>query len=350
VNPVATQFVKDELLPLDKVIPVPCPRTINGHDLAYNIALRMLFGDYVSKLTKHTSSTATCLGVDPVSMDWADVLKTAGKYNCQEFLAGDLSKQEATTQAVFAELFCQHLTERYSLTEMEINQFKNALAGLNGFYLIKDDGIYLTQKGHSSGHFLTTVFNSFMVWALHKLVFEDVASKYKFEDHVSLKVMGDDSIGSVTDQVRDLYNMEVISRVALKYGITYTGPKKGEAVPRFIMREDLTFLGRSFLVNGDMIVGALRKEAIHNMLLFKRKVTGMTPKEVIQDRTNNAFREATLWGKDFYTNLRSQMISSWSKSRLSPNIPSYSTALQKVMHNWYGSDRVTLSPGGPNSL
>jgi hypothetical protein len=341
VRPIACTFAKDELLAKEKVEKPEC-RIINGHDLAYNIALRMVFGDFMNDFILHPSVTAGAIGLDPVSSDWANLRATVDKF--PNIIAGDLSKQEATTTSPFKDGFSQMMYDTYDYTPKQRNVAGNLLEGLNGYFFIYNGCIYATLRGHSSGHFLTTLYNSYMVWCGHKYAFEKSVPGHKFTDHVMLKVCGDDSIGSVSDFVAQKYNMQVISKVFFDtFGVKYTSPdKKAKEVPKFIVKDSSfdMFLGRNFIRENGMVLGRLRMESINDMLIYSVPVAGMSERSVIQVRTNQAFKELALYDEWTYNTKRSFVLASWHKRSKAnkPSILSWSQNRKLVFRNWYGND------------
>jgi hypothetical protein len=345
IKPLAVIFAKDELLVKEKVLKPEC-RLINGHDIAYNIVLRMLTGDLMEQMIKHTSMTACCIGTDPVSVDW-DVIKTQA-FKFENDLAGDISKQEATTTDIFRRGFVRFVIDKYNFSEENATRFVNLSSGLNGYYFLFEGHIYLTIRGHSSGHFWTTLFNSYQVWAAHKYIFEEACEDKKFSDHVALKVTGDDSRGSVSEVVKDKYNMQVLAKGFMDYfGMKYTSPdKKALEIPKFIVRDgpDDQFLGRTFTICDGRVLGRLRKVAVLDMLCYCVDVVGMTRKEVIQLRCTQAFREMSLYPKSEYDALRTEVLGHWNRidQTKAPIIADWATVRKEMLSNWCRSDRGGL--------
>lgn len=346
VTPLAQQFKKDELLDREKVYcDTPMARNINGHDLAYNIFLRMCTGDYVDKLVKHHSQGATAIGVNPHSVGWGQLRGAAVKHG--NIFAGDLSKQEATTTDVFAQAFTNEILYYYcNCNDEERTIIRNALAGLNGYMFIVNGSVYECIRGHSSGHFLTAVYNSFQVWAAHKYIFEITVTEGEFSLEVSLKVLGDDSTGSASDKVKDVYNMLVLEQqFKEQFGMKYTSPAKDGKSMAFIEDHKLDiFLGRSFVKVNEKVVGPLRKVAIYDMLMYSTHVPGIADKDVIQMRTEAAFRELSLYSQEEYNKVKNWVNrcydNSATKRKLKPRIPDFRETRAFMLTNWHQCDSI----------
>jgi hypothetical protein len=353
VTTISNQFRKDELLDVEKVLcDKPMARNINGHDLAWNIVLRMLFGDYCDLKTKHYTQSSSVVGVNPGSVGWKEIKARASKF--ENIIAGDESKQEASTTVVFAKAYAAHVASCYQFDNdnQAVMQY-NACMSLNGYLFIVAGSIYETIRGHSSGHFLTADYNSFQVWSMHKAIFEEVCPEMEFSEFVSLLVLGDDSYGSVSDVVAKQFNMRTIACHALDmFGIKYTSPAKNGEDIEFIepgSSSDI-FLGRDFThLETGQIVGRLRRVAIHDMLAYTASVPGMTPKEVNRLRSDVAFQEMSLYPEDEYNALADLFHKAWAlkskkKQRDKPQVERWSVLRGRVLDAYFCNPGAKL-PG-----
>jgi hypothetical protein len=301
----------------------------------------MLTGRYVDLVNKHPAQVAPVTGVNPMSHEWKMVYDTATQY--EHILAGDISKQEATTLMIMRDAFIVHISTFYMLNEHEEEILKHGLAGLHGYYFECSGYIYFSFKGHSSGHFLTTLYNSFCTWFLHKVAYEHLVinDELRFEDNVSLRVLGDDSFGTVSDEVADMYNMVSIGAFCNEFmGIKYTsGVDKNAELKPFVERYEVMFLGRSFKMKGELMVGPLREEAINDLIIWSLHVPGMTTEEIDAVRIDQAMREAALYGRQYYTALKSKIEQTMSKrTDHAPKILPYKHMWRQITSNWYKND------------
>jgi len=162
-----------------------------------------------------------------------------------------------------------------------------------------------------------------------------------FEEHVALKALGDDSLGSVSDFASQKYDMVHIADFLKRtMGIKYTGCDKNAAIVPFIPLAEATFLGRTFRVLHDgKMAGPLRETAIHNLVAYTVDVPGMTPAQVDEIRVDQALREAALHGHNFYTSVRNGVAKFYQQRyKDAPKTPDFKTTLSKVLANWYKND------------
>lgn len=354
IETVSQQFKKDELLDEAKVLDPQC-RNINGHDFAMNIAYRMYTGEYHQYIIDHPEFTFSAIGLNPHSHQWERLMQKAHQH--PNHIAGDLSKQEATTNIMFAQGYAVHVSSNYNFDEDQAATFSNLMKSLDSYTFIFNGSAYSTIRGHSSGHFETANYNSYMVWAAHKLIFEKVCGdSTEFEDHVKLVVLGDDSEGSVTDEVAPLYNMTVLSKQFKEcFGMKYTSPSKGAGVSEdFIVRdEDKVFLGRTPIIvngpnHGKYMVGRLRFCAILDQLVYGVDVPSLTRKEAIQIRADSAFAEMSLYSRKQYNSIKNEYIDAMNLRApgLMPVILSHAENRKKVLSNWYLNDNTRFENGG----
>jgi hypothetical protein len=347
IDPVVEQFPKDELLPPDKVEEEIC-RLVNGHDLAYNVFLRRLVGPVVHWCNTHPARCCAALGINPHSGDWKRMKEAATAFGDEHLLFGDLSKEEVVTAAAMFESFLAWIANMMNLDEIDQARLRNGLSGLHGYYFVSNKVLYMVNRGHSSGHLLTTLYNSFCVWWMHKYVYEKVIVEYQerpFDDYVAIAVHGDDSFGSVSELVRDRYNMVSIASVLKSdFGIKYTCADDKDAMVRpFGALSEATFLGRGFRPVGDKIVGPLRKVAINDCLVYSCTVPSLSDHEVYKMRVEQAFKELFYWGKTQYDKYRKAFVASQAGCRNRISVPTFTAAQSNAFTNWEGNNYPTHS-------
>jgi hypothetical protein len=445
VHPVVQTFSKDELLEVEKIMNEIC-RNVNGHDFAYNVHLRRYGGGVLTELVDHPIDSPCAIGINPFSAEWGIIDSDARRfaYDGDGNIAGDLKTQETSMGLNFAEAFehavafkthfeekhvhvpknivdslstplGEHIdplkdpsVERVVVRVDERKVWKNTCQGLSQYYFVFLHYLYLCTYGHSSGHYYTTLYNSFMVWIGHKYIFARALQNAFPSDHsltpkkisslfkqyVSLKVGGDDSKGSVHEQYRDIFNMQVIAKGFMQYfGVTYTSPdKKQEIIPKFIDPKDDNFLGRTTCVMfkydkltsndhiecvpveadepeevrekdvleklmgfditarahaktyaertkyGTYTVGRLRMTAILGMLNYWKPVSGMTKKQVIQQRLDACCRELCLYPKVTFDLLIQKFLREHLRKPWCPTIQPHAYYRNLVFSNWYRND------------
>ena len=351
VFPVAEQFTKDELLDKDKVEAEMC-RLINGHDLAYNIFLRRLTGRVVDWCNTHPAQCCAAVGINPHSIDWTYLTERVCRYGKDCLLFGDLSKEEIVTALPMWESFVKWLTHVMNLDDEDTRQLENGLAGLHSYYFIHDAHLYYQMRGHSSGHFLTTLYNSFCVWWMHKYTYMELvpdahAPGNTFEEAVPIVVHGDDSFGGVREDKRGAFNMVTISQfLKEKFCIKYTcADDKNAEVKPFGPLTQATFLGRGFVWDNrrGCYLAPLRMVAIVDMMIYSAKVGGISESDVYKLRVENAFKELYFWGPEVYDKIRKGFIKSMEGRKHPVSAPRYKELKTVLTRNWYHNDYPTTS-------
>jgi hypothetical protein len=357
VRPIVDQLSKDELLAREKVYKAdPECRIINGHDLAYNIFLKMICGGVVQFACDHWERGMTALGIDCLSAEWS---RMVGQMMTGDggVMTGDIGKQEATMNRFFYNCIVKYFSELivpdpilvpdYDCGDTWTQFLMCALAGLDGYYFIANGYVYFTTRGHSSGHYLTTFYNTFCVFIIHKVAFEKLVPGKKFEDYVRGRFTGDDSLLKNQSRViNELYNMNTISKFCKEaWGIKYTSAsdKEGE-VAKFA--DTHFFLGRTLAVRDHgghkFVVGMLRPEAIWDMVIYNKRVAGMDEADLRYIRMKQAAKEAVIHGPNFYREFEKRVRSSCAAEE--QNIPpgvlrSYKTWADEIYgSSWWKND------------
>jgi hypothetical protein len=343
IAPAAQQFPKAELLDPAKVH-ANMPRIIYGHDLAYNLALRMVFGGLVEDFVRYHSKTKTGMGVNPNSIDWATVYTKSHAH--PNIMCTDVNKQEASVGLVFSRAFAVFCKSKINVPPGDEVLIDNLCEGLSSYYFIHDGVVYLSVLGHSSGHYLTTLFNSFTVWCGLKLAFRALVPDKVFEEHVSPCTTGDDGVTGVSDAVKDKYNTTTCSHYFMdRWGIVLTDATKSKTPAPFVVIDSAahSFLGRTFTKEkrSGKIVGRLRMSSIDNMLIWTKKVNGVKPDDMIKMRAEMAFSELANYESSIYEDKRRQYYQDCKLNHIEcPPIPNWQDMRKLVHNNWNRSDNA----------
>jgi hypothetical protein len=261
-------------------------------------------------------------------------------------MGGDLTKQESSITSYFNDAFIDFVLCNFKGTLIEKKQVANAIKSLLGYAFIWENGLYLVNKGHPTGHYLTFVYNSFMVFVLHKSVFEKVCPCLNFSDHVAMNYAGDDSIGSVSNVVASRFNMQVMADLCLRdYGVKYTGPDKTADVPRFIdpSGPDFNYLSRDFCKVDGRVLGRLHLISIKNMFIYTRHVSGLTQEQIRQYRADSACYELSLYGEEYYNSFIARVSEALKANHTPlPNIRDWSYYWERIVAAWYPDDSTAV--------
>lgn len=249
--------------------------------LQHLIWSKMVVGDLILKLKKLWKTSNVAIGVCPTSWEWGHVFRKASKYGVKNGIAGDYSGFDTTIRSQFAYYLFIYFNIYYKYAEgtPEYNElwvFTNSLFHAQFMYKKK---VYTFFGSNPSGQWLTGFLNSFVNHVLMRLAFYWLrpSEDFEFDDHVSILVYGDDMIGSVSDAVKEWFNMVSISQfLKSQFNMTFTSPDKSAVDKKLIDLRDTEFLGRSFIIQEDLqeVVGPLRDTAISGMLYWTKDKEG----------------------------------------------------------------------------
>ena len=167
--------------------------------------------------------------------------------------------------------------------------------------------MFWVDRGHSSGHFLTTLYNSFVMYVTHKWIYHTLGLETKhgpFAQVVDLITYGDDTLGAVPKEVLCDYNMQIISIHMMKiFGMIYTDPNKRLDVPTHLKRREVTFLARGFSRDSTgRVLAPLGNDSIYGMLMWVRKNDIVSLDEQLRTNLDVAFMEKYHHGQEEFNN------------------------------------------------
>lgn len=252
---VCTDFLKDELRPLEKVTTVKT-RMISGTELDYTIATRMYFGSFCAAMLANPVVSGMAPGINHYTQ-WgalADrLLSKGGKVFDGDFSRFDASEQPWVHIAILNVIEAWY--KRSPKWKPEDQDIRHMLwqdlihsVHVTGAGSMADQFVQW-HKSLPSGHPLTTVVNSmYSLITLTACYIHLTGDSSNMWDHVFINTFGDDNVSGVDDQVCDLFNQVTVAGAMNElFGLTYTaGAKDGKLVP-YTTIDKITFLKRSFV-------------------------------------------------------------------------------------------------------
>lgn len=249
-----TDFLKDELRPLEKVENM-ITRIISGAPLDYTIAFRMYFGAFMASFFRHHTVSSMSPGINPYS-EWymlASRLQSKG----EKVFDGDFKRFDASEQPYVHWLILDVVNDWYddgpenarirSVLWLELVHSRHL--GGNG---LDQRFIYQWNKALPSGHPFTTIVNS--AYALFTLVYcykELKGDARTYWDDVYSSTFGDDNINNISDGVSDVFNQVTVAQTMLDvFDLTYTSGKKDGTLEPYSTLFECTFLKRTFVLDG----------------------------------------------------------------------------------------------------
>lgn len=322
---VYADFLKDELLDRKKVS-AGKTRLISSSPVVYYIAFRMLFGELLIKAERDRISNGIAIGVNPYT-EWGDLRNYLAEVGDNVF-AGDFSGFDAHQQRQVLEQIWLRMCECYD-DEYNVARRIMGLEVFDSVHLGRvEDGpsslLYKWRHCLPSGHPGTALINSLYNITLFGLCYEPCTGRplATFKEHVRIVVMGDDNIVSVSDEIRDKFNLCTISDEMSNYGQIYTdADKTGNLVP-YGPIEQATFLKRSFTdVNGVTCAPVAYTSIVKSLAYVKPNIkAGVYPTVVLRDSYSVVQRELCLHGEDTYNRLYKNLVDLWNGN---PRLRSY---------------------------
>lgn len=254
-----TDFLKDELRPLEKVEAVKT-RMISGAELDYVIAVRMYFGAFQAAMFATRIRNGMSPGVNHYT-EWAELAERLVAKGGKVF-DGDFSRFDASEQPWVHEAILRTINKWYAQSPDWCEE-DDIVRGVLWEDLIHSRHLtglgnqlrYVVQwhKSLPSGHPLTTVVNSmYSLLTLTSCYMKLTGDACDMWDHVFINTFGDDNVTGVDDTVADEFNQITVGPVMSSiFGLTYTPGVKDGVPVAYTDIGCLTYLQRSFLVDDD---------------------------------------------------------------------------------------------------
>lgn len=338
-------FFKDELVSEEKILNART-RAIYCNDVVSLVAFRMIYGSLLARLNNSWKTTPLSIGMNQYSTDMHVVYEYLSQVG-DKFIAGDYKNYDCCYSQVFQraayEIFFA-LNEQIS-TPNE-NEFLWAHEATNNYLQFKDK-IYRVHTMHTSGCFLTTIINCFVNELYFRYNFAKRFPSLSFDKNVRIKVLGDDHILCIKDELN--YNPLMIRDDMSAIGQTYTSDVKGEELTESYRSFDqITFLGacpRLITFNGMATwVGAPKKSQ-----LWQTPQWTKTNNQDLDATIESCFYLAALWGKEFFTAYTLSVKDAYSQNRTWDfEFPSYEE-MQRIAaargdncaEDWFRAERLT---------
>nr|ULF99708.1 MAG: hypothetical protein 1 [Picornavirales sp.] len=295
---VFTDFLKDELRPIEKVL-AGKTRLISASPLDYTIAFRMYFGCFMASVMKHHVFSGMAPGVC-VFTEWNSVLMEMSSMG-SKICAGDFKAFDCSEQPPLHWAILRFVNKWYSDGNDEIRKVlwlelvhSRHLGGLG------NDQKYIYQWHHSlpSGHPFTTIVNSmYSLCALVYAVTKTLGKPYcSFWTVANALTYGDDNLLNASDEIVELLPVEVMASHMKRLGLTYTSDSKGAILEDWRPADKVTFLKRGFLCSDSRVNAPLELESfLYTFYFCKNK---KLEREIFIDVMENALEELSMHGQE----------------------------------------------------
>lgn len=323
-----TATLKDERRPIEKV-DAGKTRVFTAAPQDYVIPVRQYFLDFVAAVQRNRVLNEVAVGIDH-NVEWGQLYQWLQAYgDCN--IAGDFSNFDGSLLSEVLWKILDIINEWYD--DGEENQLVRRILFediVNSFVYCKG---YIIQWTHSqpSGNPLTVIINSLFQMVVFRYVYiqlkcaNHLPKVCDFRRNVRMVVYGDDGVLSVREHVVTWFNQTSITKAFAQIGLTYTDEAKTGVLYQHRSLLDVTFLKRSFKFVEGVWQGALDRDVIYEMCLWTRNKFN---KEQTVYNVQDALREATNHGREFYNAFSHEVESACAKVDLEIDVYTYDEMLE----------------------
>nr|UHR49802.1 MAG: RNA helicase [Sanya orius sauteri Solinvi-like virus 1] len=298
-------FVKDnpkvELLPIEDVQNEGKVRLFCEMDLSFNLATRVLIGDFLSQQNLMHSLAITQIGMNPHLIGSYIGPETPDGW---DIFCTDLKRQDKNMPVYMIEQWIKTLME---LTTDPDHKKQLATLGLSLQKRIHIQGgvLYLVERGNPSGFVGTTSLNSFCrehidFYAYAKLCLQnkrhDLLSVGSFFTYCRDRILGDDGTLIVSPELG--FTFEFYQQCHKDFGFEVVRSKN--------FNNSLEFCSRQIIFDHQHCVwfSRLKKNSILNSIYW---IDTRFP-ELLPDIWHNCLMEASLWEESFFDDVKHDIL------------------------------------------
>lgn len=329
--------LKDELV-LNEKSRNKKTRLFSVSSLYLAILCKMLLGDYMGN-HHDVIDNPVKIGVASNTRDWGYIYDLL--ISLENLVGGDYKGWDYSILCLFIDSFSSWMIGLpWDEDPKRVKLWVDALASsVVGFIMIHGRFVFERCQGVSSGHYWTSLFNSFVNYVVFRITFYALVPEEFHEDIDKLYRMifyGDDNGGCVDGKIKEYFNLITISKFLKdSFGLTLTTPTKGEIKELFLQIEDFTFLSRGFVNEDGRIKAPLDPVAIVGMLAWIKKSTVNTPLQQLDSNIETALRELLMHKEENYAEFLEFFMSLRSKYGLKFQIPDEDLARHFAVKDYY---------------
>jgi hypothetical protein len=283
-------LLKDEIRPLKKVLS-GSTRMVDPMDLSSLIVQRMVLGTFIEECMKDPVNSPVALAINPHSSQWGALYERHRGDLERLVAAGDFVTFDYTVKNEIKDDFIRLVRANHPFPDLAERIIE---ANFLGWHLC-GSLLFFRAWGTCSGSLITSLFNCFANWWVHKSAFLTV---YSEEDWLSVftSFVGDDSIFS-NPPTLDRYNMQLVHSYCRDVlSMTYTSPAKDDSL--FVSWDSLQFLKRTFVQSSFGCLAPLAASSMSNMV----KWCECDPKDqqVMKSTMESLLLECWHYGREIY--------------------------------------------------
>lgn len=308
----------------DQVITGLVPREFYVSCPIDNFETRALMWPYMKRKHELTTCNTCQVGMNPYSMDWKILDDRTSRY--RNLIIMDVKGCDKTVMRLMApsmERLFVHAYKANDNPKMKL-WIKTQIAKMFSFEVITPvevngevvEAVLTFNETVPSGLWVTTEMDGNWVYFLYRLGFEYLQvlnqTSFNFNDEVVLVTYGDDNVASVSDNVKQWYNRETLSRFCYEqFGVVMTSLRKVPVLSEtpilpFDKMEDKEFLKRKFYKDARnvAVLCPLEVSSIWNSLIWTSH-KNMRPDEALPyygQILAGALNEISLHGRHAWDN------------------------------------------------
>lgn len=287
------------------------PRMFCGVGSEHVTWTKMVLGDLLNHLKKHNWMSSCAVGINPHSMEW-HILGTKVLQPGMNRIGGDFSGCDVTVPHYVTHLLFLFANSWYNYVP-ESDDYKELDAccqSIAQMFRVRQREVFMLNRGHASGHYLTSFYNSFWGFVMHRYIFltqYPESTEEEWYDAVNLVVFGDDNIGCVSPDYPKFNMVEISNIIRKEFGMIYTLPNKKEVTEPYINDAVPEFLSRTFRLEKGIYRGPLNKDSIYGMLLYVRKSSVNSAAEQLSQNLGTAEMEMYHYGREEFNKFQCKL-------------------------------------------
>lgn len=303
----------NELLPKAKAIEKV--RKFYGSPIDFLVNSRRMLGGLVLFMRNHQEEFECFVGMNPNSYEWGDFHKYVTRFGGERMIAGDFSGFDTTMSQQVSSAAAGIIVDIYrqaGMAEDDLVRLSACLSDICNPNVLFMGDLYNFANMNPSGQPITVQLNSIVNSLLMRYVYYAIypKSRSSFATHVSLATYGDDNLMDVSRSAPKYTHTNCQHEFA-KIGIKYTMADKEAKSQHYIKISEASFLKRGFSFNSDLNawVAPIEEESIIKKFHFVKKPTEspLSFEDQFGAYCDGAFREAFLYGKDYYISFSSKI-------------------------------------------
>ncbi|ACK76423.1 205 kDa polyprotein [Cucurbit mild mosaic virus] len=316
------ECVKDERLPIRKVLEKPKSRTFSVLPMSYNIVVRKKFLKFVKFIMDKRDIFPCQVGINPYSREWTRLATTLLEKG-NSILCCDYSRFDGFLPKCVMEQIAEAINRLCGGSKRLQTQRKNLMLACCSRTALCEKLVYRVENGIPSGFPLTVIVNSILneilIRSAYMECFKDNREiQMNFNTYVKMVTYGDDNLISVAASIKTKFCGEFLQRFMAARGITITdGVDKTSEFLNFRELTECDFLKRSFKENFDGTWRApMDRTSLWPQLHFV-KAKDIELVEAYISNLNNVLRELYLHSPEEAICLRRKALAnlSWLKAK-----------------------------------